>query len=105
MEVRKGEGGHRQFVLGPVEIGIASTIPALLLMLLAFQGTGVVSQLGKQGEAIGQLREQLAVANTQLQTLTEQLADVPSLRRDVAELQVQVRNHGDEIKELRRVRE
>lgn len=104
MEIRKGEHGHRQFVLGPVEVGIASAIPAVLLMLLVFLGTTFTGQLGEQGKAITELAKEQAVTNAQLLTLSQQLADVPALTRAQAELRVRVDRHDEDLRELRQMR-
>jgi hypothetical protein len=58
------------------------------------------AQLADLGKSVNKLSEQQAVTNTRLDTLTMQLADVPGLTRQLAELQVQVARNSQDIHEL-----
>lgn len=104
MDRIKGADGHTRWILGPVEISLVAALPGVLLLLLGWLGTSFANNLSDQGKAIGQLGTQQAVTNAQLQTLTAQLADVPSLTRQMAELSIQVKRNSDDIRELRAVR-
>ena len=101
MERIRDTAGQTRWVLGPIELAIASLIPALLLAIMAWLGSRFASNLDAQGSAIFQLSTQQAVTNAQLTTLTQQLADVPSLTREVAELKVQVKRNTDDLQNLR----
>ncbi|WP_161596274.1 hypothetical protein [Rhodanobacter glycinis] len=47
---------------------------------------------------------QQAVTNAQLQTLSQQLADVPGLTRAMAEAKVQIERNTSDIRELQQTR-
>lgn len=107
MDAERRRDGHWHFKLGPVEKGIA----ALAVM-------GIVAVVGiayrkfdAQGATLATLVTQGAVTNSRLSDLSQQLTDVPELRRQVVELKVRVDqqdNRDDQqdeaIKELRQLR-
>jgi uncharacterized protein YwgA len=67
-------------------------------------GSNVLGRLDMQGDAIQKLATEQAVTNAQMTTLSAQLADVPSLTREMAEVKVQVKRNTDDIEELRKLR-
>lgn len=104
MDRVKGNDGHTRWILGPVEMSIVGAIPVALVGVMIWLGTAFADNLSEQSDAIAELSTQQAVTNAQLTTLTQQLADVPGLTRQMAELKVQVERNSDDIKELRSVR-
>lgn len=55
-------------------------------------------------EAVIQMQAAVAYQADELKSLRTQLADVPQLSRQVAELKVRVDRHDEDLKELRSVR-
>jgi hypothetical protein len=101
MERVRDSSGQSRWILGPIEMAVASLVPVILLSIMAWLGSRFASNLDAQGQAIYELSTQQAVTNTQLATLTQQLADVPSLTREVAELKVQVQRNSSDLEALR----
>lgn len=60
--------------------------------------------LAEQSDQIATLAQAQQVTNARLTMLITQLADVPQLTRNVAELDVQVNRNTTDIRELRQVR-
>ena len=104
MQTFNDADGHRRFVLGPIEVGVASIIPAMLLGLLVWLGSSVMARLDKAGETMERLGTQQAVMTAQLTTLSLQLADVPALNVRISRLEVKQEANTETIKELRGVR-
>lgn len=97
----ESEDGQVRFRLGPVERWVALTGAAVLVAIGGWAASSVTARLDKQGEAINELARQQAVTNAQLSTLSAQLADVPGLTRQMAELRVRVDRHDEDLRELR----
>ncbi|TPG50680.1 hypothetical protein EAH75_04370 [Rhodanobacter glycinis] len=57
-----------------------------------------------QGSTMQTVVTQQAVTNAQLQTLSQQLADVPGLTRAMAEAKVQIERNTSDIRELQQTR-
>ena len=111
MDLSRGNNGHIHFRLGPIERWVVIACAAALLGSLSWIFRSVTGQQEQQGQAIkdqtvllNNLKEQQAVTNSQLQTLNAQLADVPSLTRQMAELKVQTERNAQDIHELQQVR-
>lgn len=98
------QDGQLRFRLGPVERWIAITGAAILVAVGGWAASSVTGRLDKQGDAINELVKQQAVTNSQLQTLSSQLADVPGLTRQMAELKVRVDRHDEDLRELRSIK-
>lgn len=86
--------------LGVVERRVLSAAFALLVFLLGWVFHNFDSRLEDQGKAMQAIVTQQAVTNSQLQTLSQQLADVPGLTQRVVELKVQVDRNTSDIHEL-----
>lgn len=95
------EGGQLRFRLGPVERWLVITGATVLVGVGGWAASSVTGRLDKQGDAINELVKQQAVTNAQLTTLSAQLADVPGLTRQMAELKVRVDRHDEDLRELR----
>lgn len=93
VDLERKPGGRSHFVLGPVEKWIAGVV-ATVCVALAYWLVSSVQTLVTQA----------AVTNSRLSDLSQQLTDVPELRRQVVELKVRVDKHDDEISELRDTR-
>jgi len=111
MDLKRAPDGSMHIRLGPVEkIGVAAAF-ALLVFLLgyvfhSFDGRmeGQEKSMKDQKDAMGTLVTQQAVTNAQLQTLSQQLSDVPGLTRQVVEIKVQTERNTQDIHELQQVR-
>lgn len=104
MDLEPQRDGRWHFALGPVEKWIVAVAAAAFLGGGALFVNQVIGRLDEQNDKLGTLTTQQAVTNQQLQTLSNQLADVPQLSRQVAELKVRVDRHDEDLKELRAVR-
>lgn len=111
MELKRTEDGHRHFRLGPIERWFVAGGAALLIGCLGWIFHFFTGQQEEQAKAIkeqnallGDLKEKQAVTNSKLETLTSQLADVPSLTRQMAELKVQTDRNTQDIHDLQQVR-
>lgn len=93
MDLQPKADGRSRFVLGPVEKWIGGVIGAACIALAYWLVSSVQT-----------LVTQAAVTNSRLSDLSQQLTDVPELRRQVVELKVRVDKHDDEISELRDTR-
>lgn len=108
---RQQNDGRAHFALGPVERWIVAGGAGLLSVLGGLVYTGVTSRIDLQARAqaemnsmLTEISKQQAVTNGQIQTLSAQLADVPRLSRDMAEVKVRVDQHEQSIRELRQTR-
>lgn len=104
MDVERAGDGHWQFRLGPIErwvVGIAATT---LLALMAWLANSFSQRLDRLEQLLATSTTQQAVTNAQMTTLSAQLADVPTLTRQMAEIQVQVKRNTQDIDELRKLR-
>lgn len=111
MDVSHEKDGHWHFKLGPVERYALAGGALLLAGLVAFLATTVNTRLDKYGDMLAKLSESQAVASMQLTVLTAQLADVPSLTRQMAETKVRLddntrrlNDHDSQLHELQQLR-
>lgn len=95
------KGGRLHFSLGPVERWIVGVGAAALLGLCYGGWSSIVTRQDTQADMLSRLVTQQAVTSAQITTLQAQLADVPSLTRQMAEIKVQVDRNTDDIHELR----
>lgn len=107
MDAERRDDGHWHFKLGPIEKGIVALIAAGIVATAGI----AYRKFDAQSETLAQLVTQGAVTNSRLSDLSQQLTDVPELRRQVVELKVRVDqqvNRDDQqdgaIKELRQLR-
>jgi hypothetical protein len=100
MEVEQRDDNHWHFRLGPIERWLVIGGVMLLVTALGYIFTTTINQLATQGRQLQDIHTQQAVMNSQLLTLSQQLSDVPSITRQVAELQVQVQRNSSDIHEL-----
>ncbi|UPG89286.1 hypothetical protein L2Y96_18070 [Luteibacter aegosomaticola] len=111
MDITRGNDGVTHLKLGPVERWVAGFVVTLLLGASAYIFMSITGNLEKQAQGlssqtaqIGEIKTQQAVTNAQLQTLSQQLSDIPSLTRQMAELKVQTDRNTQDIHELQQVR-
>lgn len=104
MDFEERSEGHWHFRLGPVEKWVVATGAFLLISGCGWFVNTVTGQLTELSKAQSAQATQLALANQQLSTLTLQLADVPGLSRQVAEMKVQLDRNTEDVKELRGTR-
>jgi len=87
------KGGRVHFALGPVEKWVTGAIGAGALALAWWLVSSVQTLLTQQ-----------AVTNQQLATISVQIAGVPALGTQVAELKIRVDQHDQDIRELKQRR-
>lgn len=111
MDIKSGNDGVTHLKLGPVERWIVGVGAALLFGATAYIFNSITTTLDKQAqgltnqtEQIVQIKTQQAVTNAQLQTLSQQLSDIPGLSRQMAEIKVQTDRNTQDIHELQSVR-
>lgn len=104
MDVSRDNGGQWHFRLGPVERIVIGASFALLVFLLGWVFRSFDNRLETQAKTMQDVVTAQAVTNSQLQTLSGQLADVPGLTRQMAELKVQTERNSQDIHELQQVR-
>jgi hypothetical protein len=102
MDSKLAADGRQYVSLGPVERWAASVVAAGFVACCVWFGNNVTQRLEDQNKAIQSVVTNQAVMNGQVQTLTIQLADVPRLTREVAEIRVQVSRHEQDIREMNR---
>lgn len=84
------KGGRAHFTLGPVEKWVVGTCGAGSVLLAWWLVSSVQTLLTQQ-----------ALTNQQLATISAQIAAVPALGTQVAELKVRVDQHDQDIRELK----
>jgi hypothetical protein len=100
MDIEGVDGEGTKVKLGVVERRVLSGAFALLVFLLGYVFHNFDSRLEEQGKSMAAMATQQAVTNSQLQTLSQQLADVPGLTQRVVELRVQVDRNTADIHDL-----
>lgn len=104
MRTVRGEGGQRQFVLGPVEAALMAAVPVALIAVCAWVVQGAFGKLDDLSKQSSQQAGQLRAMTVQLTAMNATLAGVPQLATQYAELKVRVDNHDEAIRELRQMR-
>lgn len=104
MDLQSTHDGHLHFRLGPVERWTVMGAVALLVFLLGWVFRNFDNRLEAQANTMNTVVTQQAVTNAQLSTLTQQLADVPGLTRQVAELKIQTQRNSEDIREMQQVK-
>lgn len=104
MGVSQDRSGHWEFSVGVVEKWVI-TVGALVLVSVGYWFTSsVTKRLDDQSIAMAAMATQQAVTNAQLVTLNLQLADLPAMSREMAEMKVRVNRHDEDLRELRGVK-
>ena len=98
---RQSSEGRTRLTLGPVEKAIVGILATVLLSGAWKFADSINIRFDKQYDAINELSKQQAVTSGQITTLTAQLADIPAMRTNVAEIKVRVEAHDQAIRELR----
>jgi hypothetical protein len=93
VDLEPREDGRTHVSLGPVEKWVIS------LIALAIAGAGAW-----QVKSTQTLIVQAAVTNEQLRSINLQMSDVPSIKLELAKHAIEIKQHDDEIKELRQDR-
>lgn len=104
VDLQRQSDGRLHFSLGPVERWVAAIVAAAVLSMVAWLANSFSTRLDRMEQLLGTSATQQAVTNAQMSTLSSQLADVPQLTRQMAEIQVQVKRNSEDIAELRRLR-
>lgn len=99
--------GRRRFSLGPVELWIVGVCALAIVVLLGSFANSFIERMDKQEQASAKQNEQLqtlvtqqAVTNSQLITLSTQLADIPTITRQVAVLKAEQDEHERRLSRL-----
>lgn len=100
MDLERKEG-RWHFSLGTVERWVVAAGASALLAVAYWFVSSVTGRLDRQSDSLANLATQQAVTNNQLVTLNLQLADVPSLTRKMAEIEVRVDRLEEDTRELR----
>lgn len=100
MNIKQDSYGARRFKLGIVEFGIVSVAIATGLWLLSQQYQGMIKTQQEQTKSITALTTQIAVMSDQITTLTAQLANVPALTVQLAQMKAEVDEHERRIERL-----
>lgn len=94
--------GRQHISLGPVERWVVSIGAVLIVAGGGWFARSMTTRLDDQSKTMQAVVTQQAVTNGQIQTLTTQLADVPRLTREMAEIKVRVDRHEQDIRDLGR---
>ena len=100
MDFSSDEGPQMHFRLGRAERWMISIGGTLLLSVLGWLSTTTLAKLTEQGDTMHAVQTQQAAAMQKLTDMTEelsnlrsQLADIPSIARDIATIKVQIHEH------------
>jgi hypothetical protein len=104
MDIKRGDDSNWHFKLGPIERVAVGGGFALLVFLLSYVFHSFDTRLEAQDKTMQSVVTSQAVTNAQLQTLNQQLSDVPGLTRQMAELKVNTDRNTQDIHELQQVR-
>lgn len=104
VDLKPQEGGRMHFSLGPVERWVVGICAAGIVAAGYWFMSSVNARLDRQNETLQVVVTGQAVQSGQIQTLTTQLADVPRLTREMAEIKVRVDRHEQDIRDLSRNR-
>lgn len=104
MDVERDGDNRWKFALGPVERWVVGIGAATLVAMGTWMAQTFSGRLDRLEQLMATSTTQQAVANAQMTTLSAQLADVPTLTRQMAEVNVQVKRNTSDIDELRKLR-
>lgn len=104
MEIDRADDSSWHFRLGPIERVVIGGAFTLLVFLISYTFHSFDSRLETQDKTMQTVVTSQAVTNSQLQTLNQQLADVPGLTRQMAEIKVNTDRNTLDIHELQQVR-
>lgn len=103
VDVQRSDSGWH-FSLGPVERWVVGIGAAALVGMISWLGNSFSTRLDRLEQLLAASATQQAVTNAQMSTLSAQLADVPNLTRQMAEIRVQVTRNSEDIAEIRKLR-
>lgn len=98
------DSNHVEVRVGRIEKLVVSGMFAVVTAGIGWAWTTGNNQIASLSDNVHRLSEQQAVTNSRLDTLAVQLADIPGLMRQVAELQVQVSRNEQDIRDIERAR-
>lgn len=93
--IERNHQGDGRVHLGKMEWAVV----VLLLSGVAWGWQQQIERLGSIEKAVGELNTQSAVQTGQITTLTTQLADVPRLTREMAEMKVRVERVEQDVRD------
>jgi Tfp pilus assembly protein PilO len=96
--------GHVQVELGAMQRIVIGVMLTALVSLSAYAGKRILDELDSLGKQQTAFAQQQAVMQQQLATITLQLADIPGIRQQLAEMTGQVNRNKDDIKDLKGAR-
>ncbi len=89
-------GGRMVLHVGPVERALMIAVGAGIVGL----GGWSWDKLNDVSASVANMTMQQAVTNSRLDTLTTQLADIPGLSRQVAEMRIRIERNAQDIRDL-----
>lgn len=92
--------GSRRFRLGVIELWIVGVCALLIVALISKQYLAITQTQADTAKKLGDLTTQVAVMNGQLSVLSQQLADVPALTRQMTQVQTTLQEHERRITKL-----
>lgn len=104
MDINRADDSSWHFKLGPIERVVIGGAFALLVFLIGYVFNSFDGRLAAQDKTMQAVVTAQAVTNAQLQTLSQQLSDIPGLTRKMAEIDVRTERNTQDIHELQQVR-
>lgn len=104
MDLQPTTDGRWHFSLGVVEKWLVGLGAAALVSVVMFGGRYTVNKLDKLNDGVTELAKQQALTNYQLQIMNTQMADMPTVKLEVAKHAVLIEQNSQEIKELRQTK-
>lgn len=100
MEAQPSQDGRTRISLGPVEKWIVGAFASFMVA----GGYWLISSMQAVLTQQQVMNQQMATVQQQLQTFITQLADVPTLKLELAKQAVQVEQNKQDIRELKQLR-
>ena len=104
MDINRADDSSWHFRLGPIERVVIGGAFALLVFLISYTFHSFDTRLENQDKTMQTVVTSQAVTNSQLSILSQQLADVPGLTRQMAEIKVQTDRNAQDIHDLQSLR-
>lgn len=97
--------GHTRVTLGPVERWLVGITVTVIVGVVVSSSGWVVTSVQSMLERQASTKTQLDSIDVQLQSMRTQLADVASLKIEIAKTEIRVDQHDQDIRELKQLRQ